>query len=98
LKQREDVYEGFENFSFQEHNYEIMQKDIKFLENSIAHGILPNISHHDFEKVIDVFEKIVFLGESQSKEHLVTRFYEKAPKEYCDCIQKSTLETIYQKV
>jgi len=47
--------------------------------------------------VIDVFEKLVALGESQSKEHLVTRFHEIAP-EYVARIPKAILETIYQKV
>jgi hypothetical protein len=32
LKQKEPVYEGFENFSFGELNYEIKQKDIKFIK------------------------------------------------------------------
>lgn len=41
-----------------------------------------NITEEDFEKIIDVFEKIVFLGESQSKENLVNRFAEVAPPEY----------------
>ena len=31
IKYKEPVYEGFENFSFKEHNYEITNKDIKFL-------------------------------------------------------------------
>jgi hypothetical protein len=53
------------------------------------------LSHHDFEKVIDIFEKIVFLGESQSKEHLVNRFLEMAPKEYLERIPRATLEAIY---
>jgi hypothetical protein len=56
IKYKESVYEGFENFSFNEHNYEITEKDIHFLENS---GL--EITHHDFEKVIDVFEKIVVM-------------------------------------
>lgn len=57
-----------------------------------------NITEEDFEKVIDVFEKIVFLGESQSKENLVNRFAEVAPPEYAQKIPKNVLETIYQKV
>lgn len=63
IKYHESVYEGYENFSFNELNYEISQKDIRFLENSRKTGLL-KITNHDFEKVIDVFEKIVFLGES----------------------------------
>lgn len=54
IKNKEDVYEGFENFSFNEVNYEITEKDIKFLEYSK----LP-ISHSEFEKVVDVFEKLI---------------------------------------
>ena len=54
------MYEGFENFSFNELNYEIKQKDIKFINKSAELGIL-NISQGDFERVIDVFEKIVFI-------------------------------------
>lgn len=34
IKFKETVYEGFENFSFSEQNYEISDKDLKFLENS----------------------------------------------------------------
>lgn len=56
IKYKDPVYEGYENYSFFEDNYEISDKDIKFLENS---GL--QISHHEFEKVIDVFEKIVAL-------------------------------------
>lgn len=54
------MYEGFENFSFGELNYEIKQKDIKFINKSAELGIL-NITQSDFERVIDVFEKIVFV-------------------------------------
>ena len=54
------MYEGYENFSFAENNYEVQQKDIKFIQKSAAYGLL-NISTSDFEKVIDVFEKIVFM-------------------------------------
>ena len=52
---KEDVYpEGYENFSFNEINYEITEKDIQFLND---HKL--GISHEEFEKVIDFFEKIV---------------------------------------
>ena len=95
IKYLEPVYDGFENFSFEDLNYEIMEKDIKFLTRSEKNGTLLNLSHHDFEKVIDIFEKIVFLGESQSKEHLVNRFLERAPKEYLERIPRATLEAIY---
>lgn len=73
-----------------------MQKDLQFLKASSASGQL-SITAHDFEKVIDIFEKIVFLGESQSKDHLVDRFKEIAPQEYVDRIPKASLEYIYQK-
>ena len=53
------MYEGFENFSFNELNYEIKQKDIKFINKSGELNIL-NITQSDFERVIDIFEKIVF--------------------------------------
>jgi hypothetical protein len=48
------VFEGYENFSFQEVNYEISEKDIKFLKLTNL-----DITWADFEKVIDVFEKLV---------------------------------------
>ena len=54
IKTKEIVFEGYENFSFQEVNYEITERDIRF----IAYAKL-KISQEDFEKVIDVFEKIV---------------------------------------
>jgi hypothetical protein len=47
------------------------------LENS---GL--EISVQDFEKVIDVFEKIVVVDQNQSLQHLLNRFYDKVPKEY----------------
>jgi hypothetical protein len=94
IKCMDKVYEGFENFSFADLNYEIMQKDLAFLRSSA--GTL-QITPHDFEKVIDVFEKIVFLGESQSKDHLVSRFGDVAPPEYVERIPKQSLEYIYQK-
>lgn len=54
------MFEGYENFSFADQNYEIKQKDIKFIQKSAGYNIF-NISQADFEKVIDVFEKIVFI-------------------------------------
>lgn len=48
------MFDGYENFTFNEVNYEITEKDVKWLEKS---G-LP-ISHTDLEKIIDTFEKIV---------------------------------------
>ena len=54
IKHKDPVYPGYENFSFAELNYEITDKDIRFLKFS---GL--EITHHDFEKVIDIFEKIV---------------------------------------
>ena len=54
------MYEGYENFSFQDLDYEIKDKDIKFLSKSAAYNIL-QMSQPDFERVIDVFEKIVFI-------------------------------------
>ena len=77
VKEKEAVHEGYENFSFHELNYEIKEQDIKFLESS---GL--DISHHDFEIVIDVFEKIVVLDQTQAMQHLVARFYEKAQREH----------------
>jgi len=56
------VYEGFENFSFNELNYEIKQKDIKFINKSAEFNILI-ITQIDFERVIDIFEKIVFVDQ-----------------------------------
>jgi len=93
IKFKEPVYEGYENFSFNEVNYEIQEKDLKFLENS---GL--DISEQDFEKVIDVFEKIVVADQNQSLQHLQNRFYEKVPKDYAQRVPVSTLEAIYQKV
>ncbi len=56
------MYEGFENFSFSELNYEIKQKDIKFINKSAELNILV-ITQSDFERVIDIFEKIVFVDQ-----------------------------------
>ena len=56
IKNKELVFEGYENFTFKEVNYEITEKDIKFIQCA---GL--QISHEDFEKVIDTFEKIVAL-------------------------------------
>jgi hypothetical protein len=62
LKQKENVYEGYENFSFRENNYEVMQKDIKFLQIAATHNML-NLTEQEFERVIDIFEKIVFIDQ-----------------------------------
>ena len=51
----------------------------------------------DFERVIDTFEKIVFLDQKQSKDHLVSRFYEVVGKDVGDRIPKASLELIYGK-
>lgn len=56
------MYEGYENFSFSENNYEIMQKDIKLLQISSRHNLM-KITETDFERVIDIFEKIVFIDQ-----------------------------------
>ena len=40
IKYLEPVYDGFENFSFEDLNYEIMEKDIKFLTRSEKNGTL----------------------------------------------------------
>ena len=60
IKFKEPVYEGYENFSFNEINYEITEKDIEFLKES---GCYLEINNDDFERVIDVFEKIVFIDQ-----------------------------------
>ncbi len=54
IKYKESVYEGYEMFSFKELNYEITEKDMRWLANFKI-----DISYTDFEKVIDIFEKIV---------------------------------------
>jgi hypothetical protein len=54
IKYIEPVYDGYENFSFNEVNYEITEKDLTYLNKS---GL--NISHAEFEKIIDTFEKII---------------------------------------
>ena len=96
LKQKENVYEGYENFSFKENNYEVMQKDIKFLQIAAQHNML-NLTEQEFERVIDIFEKIVFIDQKQSRDHLVTRFFEMAPKDLQDKVSKASLELIYNK-
>jgi hypothetical protein len=93
IKYKEPVYEGFENFTFAELNYEVSEKDLKFLESGVVECSVP-----DFERIIDVFEKIVALDQQQSLVHIMTRFYEKAPKDIAQRIQKQTLEIVYQKV
>ena len=94
IKYKENVYEGYENFSYNENNYEVMQKDIKFLSISSSHNLL-QLPESDFEKVIDIFEKIVFAEQRQSKDYLVQRFSEVAPKDLQDRVPKATLEFIY---
>lgn len=64
IKYMETIYEGFEDFSFNEVNYEVTQKDLRFIEQSKSQGQLVTLTAQDFEKVVDVFEKFVFLGES----------------------------------
>jgi hypothetical protein len=90
IKYKEPVYEGFENFSFNELNYEVSEKDLQFINSGKI-----DITAQDFERVIDVFEKIVVLDSNQSLMHLQKRFYEKAPVEYRARITSAHLETIY---
>ena len=96
LKQKDPVFEGYENFSFQETNYEVHQKDLAFLQLGESHNLL-RVSQPDFERVIDVFEKIVYVDQKQSRDHLVTRFCEVAPKDLQARIPKGALELIYNK-
>lgn len=49
----DDVYEGFENFTTKKVDYEIKDIDIEFMKAAKL-----DISHADFEKCIDSFEKI----------------------------------------
>ena len=77
IKHKDTVHEGYENFSFNELDYEITDKDIRFIEYSRL-----DITHHDFEKVIDIFEKIVVTDQIQSMVHLTTKLYEKVTRDY----------------
>jgi hypothetical protein len=54
IKFKEPVYEGYENFSFTQLNYEHTDKDLEFLNTCDL-----QISVDDFERVVDIFEKIV---------------------------------------
>ena len=54
IKYKEPVYDGYESFSFNQMDYEIKERDIRFLEQS---GL--EITEQDFDKIIDTFEKIV---------------------------------------
>lgn len=99
IKYVEPVYDGYERFSFNEVNYEISEKDIKYLEKS---GL--NITHGEFEKVIDTFEKIIEGDQKkdQSKVYLVSQFLERVPKQpngkmYAN-INRQILEAIYDQV
>jgi len=66
------------------------------LQIAASHNML-NISQNDFERVIDIFEKIVFVDQKQSRDHLVNRFQDVAPRDLCERVPKSALEFIYQK-
>lgn len=59
IKFKDPVYEGYEDFSFNELNYEITDKDKRFIKFSEL-----EITDHDFEKVIDTFEKIVVMDQN----------------------------------
>ena len=48
------------DFTFDKVDYEIREEDIKFLEEANL-----NISHSDFEIIIDVFEKLVKIPDSE---------------------------------
>ena len=65
--------------------------------NVLVFRLLPCVSQADFERVIDIFEKIVYVDQKQSRDHLVTRFCEVAPKELQARIPKGALELIYNK-
>lgn len=60
IKYREPVYEGFESFTFEKNNYELTEKDLAFYNT----GALEGLSAPDFERVIDIFEKIVVLDKN----------------------------------
>jgi len=74
----------------------VHQKDLAFLELGESHNLL-RVSQADFERVIDIFEKIVYCDQKQSRDHLVTRFCEVAPKDLQARMQKGALELIYNK-
>lgn len=93
IKFIEPVFEDYENFSFEELNYEVSNKDLRFLQHFKV-----DISVPDFERVIDTFEKLVVSEQNQSMVYLVSRFYEKVSKDVASRIPKAILETIYSKV
>lgn len=55
----DQVYDGFENFSTKKVDYEIKDIDIEYIKDAKL-----DISHADFEKCIDAFEKIQKLKKS----------------------------------
>lgn len=57
----DEVFEGYENFSTAQVDYEIKDVDIEFLEQS---GL--GISNEDFEKAIDCFEKVSKIMKSEA--------------------------------
>lgn len=93
IKYKEPVFDGYENFSFLQINYEITDRDLQWLEQS---GL--QISADDFERVVDVFEKITVVDNNQSLNHLQTKFSTKVPQEITLRITPQVLENIYQKV
>ena len=54
IKHFENVYEGYENFSFNKTDYEIKEQDIQFLRESNI-----SIEFNLFERAIDFFEKTI---------------------------------------
>jgi len=61
IKAIEPVYEGSEDFTFKEVNYELTEQDINWVKTN-----LPELSLSDFELLIDSFEKIVRVQKNQS--------------------------------
>jgi hypothetical protein len=58
IKHSDPIHEGYEAFTFDIVDYEITEADKVFIAKHLTQGD-KGLSHLDFEKIIDVFEKSV---------------------------------------
>ena len=77
--------------SYSDDNYEITEKDIQCCATSDY-----DIKYKDFEKAIDIFEKLLEIEGDSTFDYLGPRFFEVTGYEYKSSINEEILEFIHK--
>jgi hypothetical protein len=104
LKYIPAVYPHEMHFDWTETDYEITSSSRKYLATlNKTLGAQNQLTEKDFTKIIDIFEKLRFSGNSQGLQMMVDGFFKRMsfiermvePPRMVDRLQKSLIERIY---